>query len=116
LKVYVKLRSNIWVLVSKKIEQTSITGKKKLTRYLLAGESTVDPPPVKGSGFVEIRIPGGVVNKVISRLLDVEGDDVVFVEPRDKESYIVKAPRDKRLVIEKIVAELTTKKTSRETS
>jgi hypothetical protein len=116
LKVYVKLRSNIWVLVSKKIEQTSITGKKKLTRFLLAGESTVGPPSVKGSGFVEIRIPGGIVNRVISRLLDVEGDDVVFVELRDKESYVVKAPKDKRLVIEKIVAELTTKRTSRETS
>jgi len=108
MKIYVKLRNNAWILVNRKIEQTTITNKKKVTRYLLAGETVSNPPISNKSDYVEIKIPGGIVNKVISKLLDFSGDGEVIIEPKDKEYYVAKTTRDKRQVVEKILTRTTT--------
>jgi len=112
----VKLRNGVWVLIDKKIEQTTITKKKRSTRSILAGE-TIDPPKqLEKPETCKFTIPGGVVNKVISRLLDVESEDVVIVEPLDKEHYVIKTRRDLCSDIEKTLFNIIVKKKRGETS
>jgi hypothetical protein len=114
--VYVKLRNGVWVLIDKKIEQTTITKRKRATRSILAGE-TIDPPKqLEELETCKFTIPGGVVNKVISRLLDIESENVVIVEPLDKEHYVIKARRDLCSDIEKTLINIIAKKRRGETS
>jgi hypothetical protein len=108
--VYIKLRNGVWVLINKKIEQTTITKRRRATRNILAGE-TIDPPKwLEEPEICKFTVPGGVVNKVISRLLDIESEDVVIIEPLNKEHYIIRTHKDLCSNIEKILSNVITKK------
>jgi hypothetical protein len=114
--VYVKLRNGVWVLINKKIEQTTITKRKRATRSILAGE-TIDPPrQLEKLEICKFTVPGGVVNKVISRLLDIDSEDVVIVESLDKEHYVIRTRRDLCSDIEKTLFNIIAKKRRGETS
>ncbi|MEM4718231.1 MAG: hypothetical protein QXE81_05680 [Desulfurococcaceae archaeon] len=104
MKVYLKLRSDLWLVITKKIEQVTITKKKKTTRYILAGESTDNP--VISEKYVSIRVPRGVVNKVISKLLDLSEEGVAIIEPISPEQCLIKVPRNNCSLIESVVKEL----------
>lgn len=104
MKVYVKLRDDLWLMVTKKIEQTTVTKKRKTTRYILAGES-IDAPPQIGK-HEALRIPRSMVNKVISRLIDIEKDHTVIIEPKSPEVCVIKAPKDAIGLVETTVKEI----------
>lgn len=105
MRVYVKLRDDLWLLVNRKIEQTTVTKKRKTTRYILAGES-VDKPEI-GEAYESVKIPRSIVNKVISRLIDVEDDHIVIIETKTPELCIAKAPKRVLTLVENIVKEIT---------
>lgn len=116
MEVYLKLRNGAWMLINKKIEQTTVSSKRRVTRFILAGTTVKGPP----SGFENevVKVPATVVNRVISRLLDVKEKDIVVVEPVDPEHYAIRVPRGKRDVVESILREIAARKRAkgRETS
>lgn len=104
LKVYLKLRNNLWVAITKRIEQVTITRKNKTARYILAGESIDNP--VISEKHVSIKIPRGIVNKVISRLIDLSGEDTVIIEPISPEHCVIRVSKNNYSLIETVVKEL----------
>jgi len=113
MKIYVKLRNGEWMLITRKIEQTTITKNRRTTRYILAGETASSVPSLGKSD--SLRVPGGIVNKVISKLLDVNGEDAIIIEPLNKEYYVIKVPRNNREVVEKILSELASRRNRKTT-
>ncbi|MEM1639825.1 MAG: hypothetical protein QXJ69_07145 [Desulfurococcaceae archaeon] len=114
MKVYLKLRNGEWVLITKKIEQTTITKKRRTTRYILAGETVESAPRL--NKYDSMKIPGSIVNKVVSKLLDVNENDEVVIELLDPEHYIVKVPKGKSGIIEKILVDLAAGRKSKSTT
>lgn len=112
-KIYLKTRSGKWVLISSKIEHVVVKGKKRSTRYILAGEST-DPP-----GYTTIKkvleLPASTTTKLILALLDKKREKlVVVIEPKSESHYSVKVVEGEPSIIDTIIKEITAK--SREKS
>lgn len=108
MKIYLKMHNGLWMLVSNKIEQTTISKKKRVTRYILAGFSIDNPPLLSSNEFVVV--PAGIVNKVISKLLDVESDIVAIIEPYDADDYVIKVPRGGKTIVEAILNEVLSRR------
>jgi len=108
-RVYVKLREGIWMLINKKIEQTTIAGKRRVTRYILAGERIEKPPELPENESIEV--PAVVVNKLISKLLDAEGGAITIFEPMGEDYYVVKVPRGMGGLVKSMLSWISGKKT-----
>lgn len=102
------------MLITRKIEQTTITKKRRTTRYILAGETAGSAPSL--NKYDSLKIPGNIVNKIISKLLDVGGDDEAVIELFNSEHYVVKVPRGKSNIVEKILADLAAGRKSKSTA
>ncbi|MEL9999980.1 MAG: hypothetical protein QXH02_00620 [Desulfurococcaceae archaeon] len=106
MRIYLKLRSGAWMLITKKIEQTTTSGgKKRLTRHILAGIS-VNSPPGSLSEWDFVKVPASIINKVISRLLDVDDNAVAVAEPLNVGHYVIKVPPGKGKIVESILSEI----------
>jgi hypothetical protein len=118
-KIYLKTRSGKWMIINRKLEHVVIRGKKKSTRYILAGETT-DPPSYTTTTIRELELPATHVTKLISALLDKKREKlVVVIEPKSSTLYSVKVTEGDAGIIDAIVEEITAKskkKTSAKTS
>jgi hypothetical protein len=118
-KIYLKTRSGKWMIINRKLEHVVIRGKKKSTRYILAGETT-DPPSYTTTTIRELELPATHVTKLISALLDKKREKlVVVIEPKSSTLYSVKVTEGDAGTIDAIVEEITAKskkKTSAKTS
>jgi hypothetical protein len=117
-KIYLKTRSGKWMIINRKLEHVVIRGKKKSTRYILAGETT--DPPSYTTTIRELELPATHVTKLISALLDKKREKlVVVIEPKSSTLYSVKVTEGDASIIDAIVEEITAKskkKTSAKTS
>ncbi|MEM2024867.1 MAG: hypothetical protein QXW94_01065 [Desulfurococcaceae archaeon] len=105
MKVYLKMRNKSWMLIVKKIEQVSFSRKKHASRYILAG-GRADPPKMS-KDFTAIEVPANIVNKFISKLLDVGGDDeIALIEPSSADRYVVKTSKKVKRALDEILASI----------
>lgn len=110
LKVYLKLRNGKWMLISRKLEHAVTIGKRRVVRYILAGEP-VDNPPSVGS-VRTVLVPATIVSRLVSRLLDRGHQSVVFMEQHDREHFLVRADAETVRLVEELLHELTAGKKS----
>ncbi|MEM1695074.1 MAG: hypothetical protein QXS14_00800 [Desulfurococcaceae archaeon] len=110
MRIYVKLRNGKWILVSSKLEYVITSGKRKVVKHVLAGETVETTPKLKQAKTV--LVPSGSVSKLVSRILDKSKspNGVIIVEPRDEEHYAVKAEPSVIGLVEQIVRELAKSK------
>lgn len=108
LRVYLRLRSGKWMLINSKLEHAATIGKRKVVRYILAGEPVNDPPVLKNAKTV--LIPASIVSRIVSRLLDRGQHSTVIIEQHGREHFLVRADGETIKLIEELLQELSSSK------
>lgn len=108
--IYIRLRNGKCFIVKNRVEYATVSAKRRVVRHILAGEVVENCPALKSAK--SMLVPATAITRIAARLLELNLNGTVVMEPASKEYYSIKVDKDLYDEVKRVVEELLLSKKS----